>query len=243
MRGSGGKSRLAAPLVAAMAIIALGAARSSAQERAAAPLNRTETRSLIMAAARLYDLDPDLLGAIATVESGGNAQAISPKGAQGLMQLMPATAERFSVENPFDPVDNVLGAVRFINFLKRWQAERPELQGSLAALLAAYNAGPRAVEKYGGVPPYPETQEYVRRVMLAYLLGGDLPPGFRRAAHRGSRSACANPPPQTQAMVAPSRGRGRGPDLLDQLSEIRDRRAAEQKRMAAQGWVESNGRP
>src|SRR5579871_4911620 len=110
--------------MAALAVIAFAVGRTAAQPPAA-PLNRAETRSLILAAARLYDLDPELLGAIAAVESGGNSQAVSPKGAQGLMQLMPATAERFSVGNPFDPVDNVLGAVRFINFIKRRQAERP----------------------------------------------------------------------------------------------------------------------
>jgi Transglycosylase SLT domain len=220
-------------------MVALGATRAPAQERAAS-LNRAETRALITAAARLYDLDPELLGAIATVESGGNPDAVSPKGAQGLMQLMPATAARFSVENPFDPVDNVLGAVRLINFLKRWQAERPELQGNLAELLAAYNAGEKAVEKYHGVPPYPETQAYVQRVMLAYLLGGGLPPSARRHAphHHGNGSASGNSHPRTAKTTASSRGHRSDP--LDQLTEIRDRRAVEVKRMAAQGWMESH---
>jgi SLT domain-containing protein len=212
---------------------------ASAQRRPAT-FNRAETQNLIIAAARLYDLDPDLLRAIATVESGGNPEAVSPKGAQGLMQLMPGTAERFSVENPFDPVDNVLGAVRFINFLKRWQAEQPERRGSLAELLAAYNAGPGAVEKYGGVPPYPETQEYVRRVMLAYLLGGNLPPGLRRAAPRGHPGISVKARPRAGVALASSHSHS--PDLLDQLSDIRDRRTGEMKRMTAQGWVESNDR-
>ncbi len=224
-------------LALAAATVALCSTRAPAQEHPAS-LNRAETRALIIAAARLYDLDPELLGAIATVESGGNSEAVSPKGAQGLMQLMPATAERFAVENPFDPIDNVLGAVRFINFLKRWQAERPELQGNLAELLAAYNAGEKAVEKYHGVPPYPETQAYVRRVMLAYLLGGDLPQSFRRNARRDRGTASGKPRPRAGTTAVSSRGHG--PDLLDQLTEIRDRRAAEMKRMTAQGWVESN---
>lgn len=219
------------------ATVGLCSTRASAQEHPAS-LNRAETRALIIAAARLYDLDPELLGAIATVESGGNSAAVSPKGAQGLMQLMPSTAERFAVEDPFDPIDNVLGAVRFINFLKRWQAERPGLHGNLAELLAAYNAGEKAVEKYHGVPPYPETQAYVRRVMLAYLLGGDLPPGFRRTARRERGTASRNPPPR--AGMTPVSSRGHGSDLLDQLTAIQDRRAAEMKRMTAQGWVESN---
>ncbi len=235
MRGIGRISRWWLPALTA-AIVALCSTRAPAQERPAA-LNRAETRALITAAARLYDLDPALLGAIATVESGGNPKAVSPKGAQGLMQLMPATAERFDVENPFDPIDNVLGAVRLIDFLKRWQAERPDLQGNLADLLAAYNAGEKAVEKYHGVPPYPETQAYVRRVMLAYLLGGDLPHG-RQTAHRERAVAHANPPPRAGRSAALARRPG--PDPLDQLTAIRDRRAAEMKRMAAQGWVESN---
>jgi soluble lytic murein transglycosylase-like protein len=210
-------------LALAAATVALCSTRAPAQEHPAS-LNRAETRALIIAAARLYDLDPELLGAIATVESGGNSEAVSPKGAQGLMQLMPATAERFAVENPFDPIDNVLGAVRFINFLKRWQAERPELQGNLAELLAAYNAGEKAVEKYHGVPPY--------------LLGGDLPQSFRRNARRDRGTASGKPRPRAGTTAVSSRGQG--PDLLDQLTEIRDRRAAEMKRMTAQGWVESN---
>lgn len=235
MRGIGRISRWCAAALAT-AIVALCSTHAAAQEHPAS-LNRTETRALIIAAARLYDLDPDLLRAIATVESGDNSEAVSPKGAQGLMQLMPATAERFAVENPFDPIDNVLGAVRFLNFLKRWQAERPDLQGNLADLLAAYNAGEKAVEKYHGVPPYRETQEYVQRVMLAYLLGGDLPPGFRRTAYRDGGAASGNPRSRPGTGAAPSRGPG--PDALDQLTEIRDRRAAEMRRMTAQGWVES----
>jgi len=186
----GGTSRISRWSAAALAaaIIALCPLRAPAQEHPAS-LNRAETRSLIIAAARLYDLDPELLGAIATVESGGNPEAVSPKGAQGLMQLMPGTAERFSVENPFDPIDNVLGAVRFINFLKRWQAERPELQGSLAELLAAYNAGPGAVQKYGGVPPYPETQAYVRQRDARLPVGRGPAAGFpARSASRASHN-------------------------------------------------------
>jgi hypothetical protein len=237
LRGIGRKSQWCVRALVA-ATIALCATRAPAQEHPA-PLNRAETRALIIAAARLYDLDPDLLAAIATVESGGNSAAVSPKGAQGLMQLMPSTAERFAVEDPFDPIDNVLGAVRFINFLKRWQAERPELQGNLAELLAAYNAGEKAVEKYHGVPPYPETQAYVRRVMLAYLLGGELPASPRHIVHRGAASG----KPALRIGATAVSSRGHSVDPLDQLTAIQKRRAAEQKRMMAQGWVDSNDKP
>jgi soluble lytic murein transglycosylase-like protein len=115
----------------------------------------------------LYQLDPDLLLAIARAESGGDPRAVSPKGALGLMQLMPATALRLGVRNPFDPIDNMLGAARFIAELRRSPAATSD--ASLVLILAAYNAGPGAVEKYGGVPPYAETHQYLRRVLRDYL--------------------------------------------------------------------------
>ena len=114
----------------------------------------------------MFNLDPSLLQAIASVESGGHAKAVSPKGASGLMQLMPDTARRFGVKDPFNPVESVLGAARFLAYLH----EHAGIE-DLPQLLAAYNAGEGAVWRYGGLPPYPETREYVRRVLLTYLLG------------------------------------------------------------------------
>ncbi|HUN57771.1 MAG TPA: transglycosylase SLT domain-containing protein [Candidatus Binataceae bacterium] len=116
---------------------------------------------------RMHNIDPDLLEAMAEVESGGDALSVSPKGALGLMQLMPTTASAFSVLNPFDPVANLMGAADFLDYLRNRLARTPNLQG-LPALLAAYNAGPGAVEKYGGVPPYAETDTYVQRVIERY---------------------------------------------------------------------------
>ena len=131
-----------------------------------------DQRILFRMVGNLYNVDPDLLTAIAAVESGGNGNAISPKGAEGLMQLMPETARRFSVEDPFDVIDNLFGAVRYLVHLQRWEMQRAGPDGSAADVLAAYNAGEAAVEKYHGIPPYAETQQYVRKVLLAYLLTG-----------------------------------------------------------------------
>jgi hypothetical protein len=114
----------------------------------------------------MFGLDPSLLEAIAAVESAGRTDAVSPKGATGLMQLMPDTARRFGVKDPFNPVQNLLGAARFLAYLH----EDAGIE-DLPQLLAAYNAGEGAIERYGGLPPYPETREYVRRVLLTYLLG------------------------------------------------------------------------
>jgi soluble lytic murein transglycosylase-like protein len=119
---------------------------------------------------RTHNIDPELLEAMAEVESGGDPLSVSPKGALGLMQLMPTTADAFSVLDPFNPAANVRGAADFLNYLRNRFAHNPDLQG-LPALLAAYNAGPGAVEKYGGIPPYAETNRYVRQVIERYTDG------------------------------------------------------------------------
>ena len=116
---------------------------------------------LFVAAARRHGLDPDLLWAVARAESGLNPHAVSPAGAMGLMQLMPATARALGVRDPFDPEQNVEAGARYL----RQQLER---FGDIRLALAAYNAGPHAVERYGGVPPYRETQAYVERVLALW---------------------------------------------------------------------------
>jgi Transglycosylase SLT domain len=130
-------------------------------------LGQPDLKALFTVIGRMHNIDPDLLEAMAEVESGEDSLSVSAKGALGLMQLMPATANAFSVLNPFDPVANLMGAADFLDYLRNRLANNLNLQG-LPALLAAYNAGPGAVEKYGGVPPYAETHKYVQRVIERY---------------------------------------------------------------------------
>src|SRR5438552_13501402 len=114
---------------------------------------------LILEHARLGGVRPDLVRAVVQVESGYNAYARSPKGALGLMQLMPATIQRFGVQNPFNPEENVRAGVSYLRQL----LDRYDNDEQLA--LAAYNAGPGAVDRHGqNIPPYPETQSYVHRI-------------------------------------------------------------------------------
>lgn len=102
-----------------------------------------------------HSLLPELLHSVIQVESNYNPYAVSPKGAQGLMQLIPATARRFGVGNPFNPVENIEGGARYLRYLLDLY------NGNSPLALAAYNAGEGAVQKYGGVPPYKETQNYL----------------------------------------------------------------------------------
>jgi len=113
-------------------------------------------------AAKLYSIPIELIAAVMRIESGGNPKAVSSVGAMGLMQLMPVTAEEMQVTEPFDPRQNVLGGARYLRILINAH------DGSLALALAAYHAGASTVEKYGGVPPYPETHKYVVQVIELY---------------------------------------------------------------------------
>ncbi|MFC3626751.1 lytic transglycosylase domain-containing protein [Vogesella amnigena] len=113
--------------------------------------------------AREHNLDPQLLHSIITVESGYNPGAISPKGALGLMQLMPDTASRFGASNPLDPAQNIRAGARYVRFLLSL------FNRDMPLVLAAYNAGEGAVSKYRNtIPPYQETREYVAKVLASY---------------------------------------------------------------------------
>lgn len=129
---------------------------------------RADLLPLIDRHARDRGLDPALVRAVVQAESGYNVRAVSNKGAVGLMQLMPATAVELAVASPFDPEENLRGGTRYLRAL----LER--FGGDVTLALAAYNAGPSAVDRYGGVPPYPETLEYVRRVFSLWR-GGPAP--------------------------------------------------------------------
>jgi hypothetical protein len=120
-------------------------------------------RALAEPIAREHGLDPDLVLAVIAVESAFNARAVSPKNAQGLMQLIPATAKRFGVDDPFNPAENVRGGVSYL----RWLSDR--FAGNTSLALAGYNAGEGAVQNHGGIPPYAETQHYVQKVARQYV--------------------------------------------------------------------------
>jgi soluble lytic murein transglycosylase-like protein len=116
---------------------------------------------LIAQAARVHGLPTALVKAVIATESNFNPRAVSRKGAQGLMQLMPETSAALGVGDPFAPQENVQGGVRYLR-------ELLDRFGTVSYALAAYNAGPSTVDRYGGIPPFPETQQYVARVLAYY---------------------------------------------------------------------------
>ena len=123
------------------------------------PLFSSAYDSIIAAEAKKHGVDASLVSAVIRAESNYEPRALSRKGARGLMQLMPATAKRLEVRKPFDPAANVAGGVKYLKELAVRFHHRPEL------VLAAYNAGEKAVETYGGVPPYRETVGYVKKIL------------------------------------------------------------------------------
>ena len=121
--------------------------------------NISQYDELIKKASGRYNVEPALVKAIIKAESNFNHRAVSPKGAKGLMQLMPATASSLQVRDSFHPENNIEGGVKYVRYLLNF------FNGNLPLALAAYNAGENAVLRYGGIPPYRETQTYVRRVL------------------------------------------------------------------------------
>jgi hypothetical protein len=171
------------------------------------PVQPIDLNEVVRTASGTYRLDPDLVNSVIRAESGFNVRAVSPKGAQGLMQLMPKTASHLGVQNAFDPQANIDGGTRYLReLLERYDFD-------LIKALAAYNAGPQRVEQYGGVPPYYETKAYVARIVrdfnkkkLAAQAASPSAPKKKSA----KKSATPAPPSkphkstaQTDAKVAP----------------------------------------
>lgn len=125
--------------------------------------NKSQILSMISQIADKHGVDEDLIKAVIKQESGFNTRAKSKAGAMGLMQLMPATAASLGVKDPYNPVQNVEGGTKYLKSML------DKYNGNIILALAAYNAGPGAVDKYDGVPPYKETQNYIRNILANYL--------------------------------------------------------------------------
>jgi soluble lytic murein transglycosylase len=147
----------------------------------------------ILEASNLYGVPDQLVTAVIRAESGFNPRAVSRKGAQGLMQLMPATASNLGVRNSFDPRQNIHGGVRHLRGLI------DRFPGNLPLAIAAYNAGEKAVLTYGGIPPYPETQDYVVKVLRFYGVpqsGETAPTQIYQTISRDGTVTYSNIPPR-----------------------------------------------
>jgi hypothetical protein len=119
-------------------------------------------RQIIFSKSDRYRIEPLLISAVIKVESNWDPRAVSRKGAMGLMQLMPSTAKEMEVDNPFNPEENIEGGLKYLRYLLN------KFNGDLNLALAAYNAGPNRIQKYGGIPPITETQRYVKRILSLY---------------------------------------------------------------------------
>lgn len=154
--------------------------RDTARELSSEAALDSNVKELVEATSRQYDVNPALVDSVIQVESNYNPFAVSPKGAQGIMQLLPSTARRFGVRNTFDPKQNIEGGVKYLKFLQdTFKDDR--------LAVAAYNAGEKAVAKYNNVPPYPETMAYVAQVGKRY--------GKAKRAAEAKKLAAAKPEP------------------------------------------------
>lgn len=168
---------------------------SSSQVRPAEPSG--SLRAMITSTASKHGISARLVEAIVAVESAFNPSAVSPKGAMGLMQLMPKTASQYAVGNPFDPLQNLQGGIQFLRDLL------DRFRGDLRLALAAYNAGEKAVVENDGIPPYRETREYVQKVLYRYsgsaIIYPRPAPDYRvyRVIGPGGTPHYSNIPPRT----------------------------------------------
>jgi len=134
--------------------------RSSTSSKYQLSVGQIDT--LVQPIAKSLHVDPDLVKAVIEVESSRNYKITSNKGAQGLMQLIPSTAIRFGVDDAYSPRDNIKGGTRYLRFLLGY------FEGNVDYVLAAYNAGEYAVDQHGGVPPYKETKNYIKKIRKRY---------------------------------------------------------------------------
>ena len=179
-------------------------------------------REMVAAVAAREGVDPALVEAVVAAESDFNPRAVSPKGARGLMQLMPQTASFYGVADSFDPEENLTGGIRHLRDLLRY------FGGDLSRSLAAYNAGAAAVVTYGGLPPYRETQQYVKKVLARYGRG-QVPPS-PSSAHSSGRQASEAAPVEDEAredvrFAAVSREEPSASDGINAASAARLRQA------------------
>lgn len=178
------------------------------QRRAGAPAAGIEdVNAAVSAASTRHQIDSDFITSVIRAESSFNPHAVSPKGAQGLMQLMPGTASKLGVENPFDPSANVNGGTQYLRELLDYY------HGDMAKTLAAYNAGPQRVAQYHGVPPYRETHAYVARIIREFnrkKLAEQRAQGARskRFSGSGGRQTVSNPARVTGRPAAKQAGTG-----------------------------------
>jgi soluble lytic murein transglycosylase-like protein len=154
------------------------------------PLTPDQMRQMLARAGALHNIDIDLLASVVQAESNGNARAVSRAGAQGLMQLMPATASQLNVRDSFAPEENIGGGTAYLDQLLARYDPNNDTRG-LELAVAAYNAGPAAVDRYHGIPPYAETRAYVARVVREF--------NRRKRAALAAQSAAPTQPPAAAA--------------------------------------------
>ena len=165
----------------------------------ATAVSRAELNSMVAGAGERHQIDPDFINSVIRAESGFHSNAVSKKGAQGLMQLMPGTASQLGVSNPFDPNSNVEGGTKYLrDLLEKYNFDPVKA-------LAAYNAGSRRVDKYHGVPPYYETQAYIARIIRDYNRQkiAENPALAKKAPVRASKASAS----KKSARVSPARTR------------------------------------
>lgn len=152
-----------------------------------------QIQQLVEKSAKAHNVDPLLVESVIQVESNYNHYAVSPKGAEGLMQLMPGTARMLGVSNSFDPAENIEAGVKYLRYLQSvYQDDR--------LALAAYNAGPKAVDRYKGAPPYAETQDYVNQVGQRYRTAKEVEAAAKNAAQAAAAAGATGieRPPEEQ---------------------------------------------